>query len=402
MEGKADPPEQEEEEKRNEAVLPSAAMNETMTPGFMNSFNSQQQPINLFGFSGSNSYLSYHPSGRHSAPTVPHAGLAGYPGTAIAGYPGTPSMMAAAAAYNNNGFPALAGDSGNKRKSSAAAAKAKKKPRKVTTKKNKQGRGGGHDSKYSDEELKILLTACDKFLPIGKPAWTAVTEDYNSKRPEGRPERELNSLRNKFQKLVDTSPPTGDAEPSVTVSEAKRIDERIYIKSRAFVASEMDEDDNELVLSSDEDENTGNLKTTGLDDNDTVDEAKEKEKEKEKKKRQSTRSNRGKKLTETGELIEALLVSEKLQAKRERERDRRSNAREKRNMKLLFGMFGMALNTFAPASADQVDVEALTKVFSSSSSSEEESLSSVDTDDSPPTKRAKMDRKKKSKQKSRK
>ena len=138
------------------------------------------------------------------------------------------------------------------------------------------------------------------------------------------------------------------------------------------------------------DEDKAGLKTTGLDDeNEVKEEAKPEAKPRGRPKNSKNKAKR----SENAEIMEMMMLTDRLQAKRERAKERRQSRKDKKNMKLLFGMLGLAMNTFAPKGKkpDQVDVKAVVDLLSSDS----ESMSSIDTTDSPPTKRLKLAKQKK-------
>ena len=81
--------------------------------------------------------------------------------------------------------------------------------------------------------------------------------------------------------------------------------------------------------------------------------------------------------------------------RRESARERRDNKKSRKNMQVLTGVFGVAVNAWITKKVDPVDVNAVTRMLESSSddsgssSSSEESLSSISSNDSPPYRRKK-------------
>ena len=170
--------------------------------------------------------------------------------------------------------------------------------------------------------------------------------------------------------------------------EAKRINEKIIDASYAIAAGDIGEDEGVEVVYDEEleeaveaaptDPPLAGLKTTGLEEEAPV---------KRKPGRPKNSKNKLPKKNEQSDLLQALIVTERMAAKREARREKLHDKRDKRNTKMMFGMMGFALNMFAKKKYDEVDLIAMQKMFDSDS--EEESLSSINTDDSPPTKRLK-------------
>jgi hypothetical protein len=54
-----------------------------------------------------------------------------------------------------------------------------------------------------------LLNVVEEYLPAGAQMWEKVVSEYNAGRPSEFPERDLDSLRNKFKTLKNHKKPTG-------------------------------------------------------------------------------------------------------------------------------------------------------------------------------------------------
>ena len=87
------------------------------------------------------------------------------------------------------------------------------------------------------------------------------------------------------------------------------------------------------------DEDKAGLKTTGLEDESEV------KVEARSRGRPKNSKNKEKK-SETADIMEMMMLTDRLQAKRERAKERQAR-KENKNMKLLFGMLGLAMNAFA-------------------------------------------------------
>ena len=383
-----------------DAVQPTE-LRQATAPTYANNFNSQQQAVNIFGY---NPHWAYPPPhavayARAASPhtPAPRQGVANAP-TPAAAAPAmaappvappeevAPTMAAAAAAAPAAAAPAAA--------PAADAASVRPPPKKKARRTQGQGRGGGRSNQYSKREIQVLLTAVEKYLPIGNPAWKAVEDYYNEHRPEKRPERDLDSLRKKYKELHLKKPPTGDPNIPEEVLEAKRIEEKIIEASQSFVASNLDTTNEEIVVDDNEDTNSKAAKSnTGRSRNSKKKEKvseemnfleymmehdlRESQKDREREEREMKRER----------------ARERRQAKRERARERRDNKKSNKSMKMWAGLFGMAMNTWVTKKIDEVDVAAIGKMMESSSSSDsssDESLSSISSSDSPPYKRKKQ------------
>ena len=72
-----------------------------------------------------------------------------------------------------------------------------------------------------------LLNIVNELLPRGDNEWQLVTDQYNLNRPREFPEREKDSIRNKFKALKNVKKPTGDPTIPASVRRAKQIQRRI-------------------------------------------------------------------------------------------------------------------------------------------------------------------------------
>ena len=236
----------------------------------------------------------------------------------------------------------------------------------------------------------------DKYLPIGNAAWKSVEDYYNSHRPEGRPERDLDSLRKKYKDLHERKPPTGDPNIPEEVLEAKRIEEKIIENSQAFAAQSIQPGNEELEVEAIFED---------VEDDEEV-EIVEVEEDKKPRGRPRNSKNQEKQQISATEFLQYMMMNDKKEARREREcerrearreraRERREAQRSRRNMHLLAGILGAGINTFAPNRMDQIDVTAITTLLDKDKSEEEktsdsDTLSTIHSDDSTPYKEAKQ------------
>jgi hypothetical protein len=354
-------------------------------------------PIQLFQFQQYYQQQN-HPavpnSGRNSAPTVPApAGAFPNPMPAL---PVVPPAMA----------PPIPPPSarGTVKPTPKDARKGKKK-----VKSNQKIVKGGGNSKYTKEELTLLLDAIERTCPIGQIAWTTVKNEFNSHVGEER-ERDEKSLRNRFAALYQTKVPTGNPNIPPLIKRAKEIQDKIEERSEMVNAANMSSDDG-YVEGEEEDEegeeeeedvqlegglggavvvDTANSSVTT---SNTGTKRKQKSKagrqEKKKKKKKATSKSE---TTSNRDVIDVILQLDKS----ERERERRREKRESKNMKVFLGL--MATYVGSKSGADTSEVIKLITAKDSSSEEEEEedeveeeeSLSSITSADSPPTRRAKM------------
>ncbi|KAI9989070.1 hypothetical protein PInf_022796 [Phytophthora infestans] len=74
-----------------------------------------------------------------------------------------------------------------------------------------RGRRTGY-SNYSLREQLLLCAIVEKTLPIGRNEWERITIHYNSRRGRISLERDLESLRRKFETLYKKPKPSGNGE----------------------------------------------------------------------------------------------------------------------------------------------------------------------------------------------
>ncbi|ETI39346.1 hypothetical protein F443_15055 [Phytophthora nicotianae P1569] len=73
---------------------------------------------------------------------------------------------------------------------------------------SKRGRRTGYNN-FSIPEQLFLCEILDDIRPLGKYRWEWVAEQYNYRRPRGTCERDYESMRRKFRKLVAKKKPSG-------------------------------------------------------------------------------------------------------------------------------------------------------------------------------------------------
>ncbi|TBU38995.1 hypothetical protein BD309DRAFT_1083699 [Dichomitus squalens] len=114
----------------------------------------------------------------------------------------------------------------------ATTVRGKAKPAPDATEGSKQAAGRKSGStNYIKVELDALLNVVKKNLPIGQAAWAETTKDYNKwAQANGRPARTEKPLKTKFDTLVRTPKPTGDAEIPPHVERAWEIEQLINQK----------------------------------------------------------------------------------------------------------------------------------------------------------------------------
>jgi hypothetical protein len=97
---------------------------------------------------------------------------------------------------------------------------------------------------YRTTDCKELNNAVKAFLPLGSQEWDCVHEQYKSYAKEnGCDYRELNSLKIKFQALVNFSKPTGNPKCPETVCEAKRIQKATDARAHVMDCNDVEQDD---------------------------------------------------------------------------------------------------------------------------------------------------------------
>ncbi|KAI0692693.1 hypothetical protein C8T65DRAFT_711342 [Cerioporus squamosus] len=88
---------------------------------------------------------------------------------------------------------------------------------------------GSHN--YNDEDVDAVLAIAQDVLPIGQNAWAEVTRRFNAWAEEnGRPSRTQKPLKTKFESLVRTPKPTGNAEIPPHIERAYEIERLINEK----------------------------------------------------------------------------------------------------------------------------------------------------------------------------
>nr|KAE8917397.1 hypothetical protein PF009_g32282 [Phytophthora fragariae] len=87
-------------------------------------------------------------------------------------------------------------------------------------------------------EISRLLAVVEELLPLGRDEWERVTIAYNSNRSRSWAERDLDSLRRKFNALYSARKPTGTADMLPHIKKAKLT--KLAIDEKANVV-EMDD-----------------------------------------------------------------------------------------------------------------------------------------------------------------
>lgn len=102
-----------------------------------------------------------------------------------------------------------------------------------TTRARKKGRRVGAVN-YSADDTEKLLDLVEEVQPMGAQQWAIVANEYAEyAQGEDRPKRDQDSLRNKFDKLVNAKKKTGDPTCPADVRRAKRIAKGILAKCAA-------------------------------------------------------------------------------------------------------------------------------------------------------------------------
>ncbi|TFK80570.1 hypothetical protein K466DRAFT_569567, partial [Polyporus arcularius HHB13444] len=132
-------------------------------------------------------------------------------------------------------------DKGKKRAQEETSSSTAKKPKPAPVPKGKGKGKGSTENKnsahtgrqpgtfnYSADDLDYLLGLVAAKLPIGQSSWEEVTRLFNAwAKDNGRPTRTQKPLKTKFESLVRTPKPTGDAEIPPHVERAYEIEELI-------------------------------------------------------------------------------------------------------------------------------------------------------------------------------
>ena len=109
------------------------------------------------------------------------------------------------------------------------------------------GRGLGSKN-YTSIEVAALLDCVESVLPLGYQEWSIVANRYAAWQAENEmPFRDLQGLKAKFDKLVNTKKPTGSPDCPVPVRRAKKIAKSMQsrcVAASLSVESGSDEDTN--------------------------------------------------------------------------------------------------------------------------------------------------------------
>ena len=436
--GKMDtnPPSETDKEVDNVPVNLQQFQQAIFPMGYQQYSRSQQhlsQPMNLFG----NFHGNYNPYYSQQQTTT----TSNRPSSAPPILPPMTSERMDGGAGSSAGVPSPSEESINNNNESSSSNNKKKKAtskkkttKTATTKPTKgKGKGGGHANKFTVAEDKCLLEAMERYKPIGNINWTSTINYYNQTRPHGRPQRDQASIARRFNILHQTKAPTGDPNIRETIREAIRIQAAIVSKAElksmnGVMSSDEDEFENPFVNEDDDEENHQ------YDDKNNEDDDSEEEEEsddinkttktpsrrrttpKQRVTKRKTSSSKdtpsfsAKKKGGIADVLEFLVTQEQLHSKREKRHEKLMEKKEKlkakrddRKMKMLLGILGKGINTFAKRKEDKVNIEAILLDSSSSSSGmessddseDDEEYSSLSDRDSPPTKRRKLKQSKK-------
>ena len=429
--GKMDtnPPSETDKEVDNVPVNLQQFQQAIFPMGYQQYSRSQQhlsQPMNLFG----NFHGNYNPYYLQQQTTT----TSNRPSSAPPILPPMTSERMDGGAGSSAGVPSPSEESINNNNESSSSNNKKKTTKTATTKPTKgKGKGGGHANKFTVAEDKCLLEAMERYKPIGNINWTSTINYYNQTRPHGRPQRDQASIARRFNILHQTKAPTGDPNIPETIREAIRIQAAIVSKAElksmnGVMSSDEDEFENPFVNEDDDEENHQ------YDDKNNEDDDSEEEEEsddinkttktpsrrrttpKQRVTKRKTSSSKdtpsfsAKKKGGIADVLEFLVTQEQLHSKREKRHEKLMEKKEKlkakrddRKMKMLLGILGKGINTFAKRKEDKVNIEAILLDSSSSSSGmessddseDDEEYSSLSDRDSPPTKRRKLKQSKK-------
>jgi len=189
------------------------------------------------------------------------------------------------------------------------------------TAKNTKKKGGGN-MKCSRDELETLLDALEEVMPIGKVDWEKVESMCNLQVPEER-ERTLLKLQNQCNTLCSKRPPTGNPNCPPEVKCAKRISYKIKDKAGCEALAS----DAPPRFESETAEDVARGQTNGTKKMAAAAAAAAAVSTPTYKKVNKSRSD-------TSDLSEAFLATERIQAEREQRRDDRSHAESKQWMQL--------------------------------------------------------------------
>ncbi|KAH9447990.1 hypothetical protein Pst134EB_021975 [Puccinia striiformis f. sp. tritici] len=119
--------------------------------------------------------------------------------------------------------------------------------KKKKTKSNQPSKGRATGSLgYTKSEMLFLISTVEEHLPLGTNEWVPVVGAFNAEASKnGRPERELEPLKNKFKTLASSTKPTGDPTCNKEIRQAKRVEELIITQAAQCAYGEMDSDEDE-------------------------------------------------------------------------------------------------------------------------------------------------------------
>lgn len=168
--------------------------------------------------------------------------------------------------------------------------------------KDKRGGRTTGSRNFSSEEMAKLVKLVQEELPLGAAGWDKIVSVYNKwAKPETYHERDVKSLRGKFDSIVKTAheKPTGDANRLELLTQAMQADEAIMTKSGGLTLDDnIDGDDSSVLeLSSSSDSDSG--------DADSSDEGKG---EKKKGGNARGRKDKGKKASEKDEKVKQSFI----------------------------------------------------------------------------------------------
>jgi hypothetical protein len=207
-------------------------------------------------------------------------------------------------------------------------------------------------TKFRAAEIDTLMCIVKDILPIGKIEWERVTAKYNEKYPQ-RP-RGMRNLRNRFQAYANKKPPTGDPNCPPLVRRAKQITE--FIKQKAGLA----------VMNSNSTGIEGPVVANKRNASEIVGVP------------ATTKKSRA--TSATDKYLEAMLASEKIQAKKDAKEERMRHEERQETMRLFMGTmsaFAAAISgksvevptSTLPATLPVQSVDSNTDALSSSDSS---------------------------------
>lgn len=110
----------------------------------------------------------------------------------------------------------------------------------------RKGRTGSPN--YNDADIDTLLDITEEVEPLGANQWSIVSHKFNEWcQRNGRPVRDAESLKMKFDKLVNVKKPTGDPSCPLPVRRAKHIARSILAKCNAVSVGDGSSQDNEAI-----------------------------------------------------------------------------------------------------------------------------------------------------------